>query len=101
MRFEDVGISDWLLAGRATAPTSRKAAHQLAPLINDHPDLLDFLREYFANDLDVSATATQCALHPNTVRYRIKKIEDILRTSLRSPAVITEIHLSLECLTPD
>ncbi|WAM11737.1 PucR family transcriptional regulator [Rhodococcus sp. JS3073] len=100
-RFEDVGISDWLLAGRATAPTSRKAAHQLAPLIDEHPDLLDFLRQYFANDLDVSATATQCALHPNTVRYRIKKIEDILRTSLRSPAVITEIHLSLECLTPD
>lgn len=98
MRFEDVGISDWLLAGRDQTMTARKAAGQLTPLIEDHPDLLQFLRDYFANDLDVMSTAKQCALHPNTVRYRIKRIEEALHVSLRSPAVITEIHLSLENL---
>ncbi|MGO4205018.1 helix-turn-helix domain-containing protein [Rhodococcus sp. TAF43] len=60
--------------------------------------LLHFLRDYFANDLDVTATAKQCALHPNTVRYRIKRIEEALHASLCSPAVITEIHLSLDNL---
>lgn len=101
MTFEDVGVGDWLLAGRAHAATVRKASARIAPLIQDNRDLLDFLRDYFDNDLDVTATAKQCALHPNTVRYRLKRIEEILGVSLRAPAVVTDIYLSLDALGRD
>lgn len=99
MKFEDVGISDWLLAGRDNSMTARKAAGYLAPL--EDGELLEFLRQFFDNHLDVTATAKHCALHPNTVRYRIKRIEEILAVSLRAPAVITDVYLSLQTQAGD
>ncbi|WP_066906533.1 PucR family transcriptional regulator [Millisia brevis] len=95
--FENVDIADWLLTGHDRTTTAAKAAEQLAVLGEDS-GYVEFLRVFFANDLDVGATAESLAVHPNTVRHRIKRIESMFGESLRSPALITAIHLSLEVL---
>lgn len=97
-RFEDTRVSDWMLGGRDEATARRRARDLLAPLSTQPGELLTFLRQFFDNDLDVAATAKQGALHPNTVRYRVKKIEELLSVSLRAPAAISDLYLGLQSL---
>lgn len=97
-RFEDVSLADWLLAGRDPGPALARATAVLAPLLDGHDDLVDFLVLHLARDLDVGRTARELNLHPNTVRHRVKRVEDLLGRSLRSPRDVTDVHLALEVL---
>lgn len=99
-KFEDVGIADWLLTGHHREATVAKATDQLA-VLGRHSGYLEFVRTFFANDLDVAATAKALNVHPNTVRHKVKRVEAMFGESLRSPALITAIHLSLEVLALD
>ena len=49
---------------------------------------------YLAHHLDVAATASSLFLHPNTVRYRLQRVEDILAAPMSSPAVIANLYLA-------
>src|ERR1700761_506982 len=49
------------------------------------PVLAQTLRVYLDEFGDVAAAAQQLHVHPNTVRYRIRRIETILTTSLADP----------------
>ncbi|WP_258008705.1 helix-turn-helix domain-containing protein, partial [Rhodococcus sp. ENV425] len=75
-----------------------RATAVLAPLLDGHDDLVDFLVLHLARDLDVGRTARELNLHPNTVRHRVKRVEDLLGRSLRSPRDVTDVHLALEVL---
>ena len=66
----------------------------LAPL-RANPPLLEALVEYFARDMDVNATAEAMHVHPNTLRYRLSRVEKLLGRSLRSPPTIAELSLAL------
>ena len=66
----------------------------LAPL-KANPPLLEALVEYFARDMDVNATAEAMHVHPNTLRYRLGRVEKLLGRSLRQPATIAELTLAL------
>ena len=96
-KFEDVGIADWLLTGQHRETTVAKSTEQLA-VLGQHDGYLDFIRTFFSHDLDVVATAKALNVHPNTVRHRVKRVESMFGESLRSPTLITAIHLSLEVL---
>lgn len=54
----------------------------------DRPDrdqgteLMKTLEEYIQHQFDLKSTAQSLFLHPNTLRYRLKKIEDILEVNL-------------------
>jgi sugar diacid utilization regulator len=45
-------------------------------------DLLSTLEAYIKNQFDLKATANELFLHPNTLRYRVKKIEEVLHLQL-------------------
>jgi hypothetical protein len=45
--------------------------------------LLETVRRYVENDLRLELTAEQMFLHVNTVRYRLRRFEDLTGTSLR------------------
>lgn len=45
--------------------------------------LLDTVKRYLENDLRLELTAEQMFLHVNTVRYRIRRFEELTGTSLR------------------
>ncbi|MEU0498733.1 helix-turn-helix domain-containing protein [Mycobacterium sp. NPDC006124] len=59
------------------------------------PILADTLRAYLDAFGDVAAAASGLHVHPNTVRYRVRRIEEILGTSLADPDVRLLLSLSL------
>jgi carbohydrate diacid regulator len=70
------------------------AAHLLSPL--DHePELIDTLRVFFAQDCCPSTTASQLAIHRNTLTYRLQKIALLTGLDPRRFDEATQIHLAL------
>lgn len=45
-------------------------------------ELMKTLEEYIHHQFDLKSTAQSMFLHPNTLRYRLKKIEDVLEINL-------------------
>lgn len=99
-RFEDVGLVDWLVAGRAPEAVTAKARWMLEPL-RDKAALLAALTAYFDAGCDIQRTARRLALHPNSVRYRLRRVEELLDRDLRAPIDIAELHLCLQALPAD
>ena len=64
--------------------------------LRDHePVLADTLRAYLDAFGDVGDAADRLHVHPNTVRYRIRRIEDRLGTSLADPDARLVLALTL------
>jgi DNA-binding PucR family transcriptional regulator len=59
------------------------------------PMLVQTLRVYLDSFGDVAAAAEQLHVHPNTVRYRVRRIEKLLSTSLANPDVRLLLSLGL------
>lgn len=59
------------------------------------PTLVDTLRAYLDCFGDVATAAAWLHVHPNTVRYRVRRIEEELGTSLADPDVRLLLSLSL------
>jgi len=59
------------------------------------PALVQTLRAYLDEFGDVAATADQLHVHPNTVRYRVRRIETLLATSLTDPDARLLLSLGL------
>lgn len=72
------------------------------PRINDlraqDPVLAETLRAYLDCFGDISAAAQWLQVHPNTVRYRVRRIEKLLSTSLADPDVRLLFSLGLRVL---
>ncbi len=62
------------------------------------PMLVQTLRAYLDSFGDVAAAAQQLHVHPNTVRYRARRIEKLLSTSLADPEVRLLFSLGLRAL---
>jgi DNA-binding PucR family transcriptional regulator len=54
-------------------------------LRDQEPMLADTLRAYLDGFGDIGAVAQRLHVHPNTVRYRVRRIEKLLSTSLDDP----------------
>jgi len=59
------------------------------------PVLADTLRAYLDSFGDIGAAAQWLQVHPNTVRYRVRRIEKLLSTSLSDPEVRLLFSLGL------
>jgi DNA-binding PucR family transcriptional regulator len=59
------------------------------------PILAETLRVYLDSFGDVSAVAKHLHVHPNTVRYRVRRIEKLMSTSLDDPDVRLLLALGL------
>lgn len=100
---EDLGIDNVLL-DLSASPRARAYAHDvLAPLLEGgstrgRSQLLDTLKTFIDVDADTQATADRLFLHPNTVRYRLKVIEDLTGLSLRSSRDRTTVTVALRLL---
>jgi DNA-binding PucR family transcriptional regulator len=64
-------------------------------LRDEDPLLADTLRAYLDGFGDVSAVAKHLHVHPNTVRYRVRRIEKLMSTSLDDPDVRLVLALGL------
>jgi purine catabolism regulator len=97
--FDDLDVIAQLLA---EVPKERFAetAAPIAELLRNHPIQLEALRAYFAMNRDVKAAANSIFLHPNTLRYRLERLEQTLGRSLREPSVTASLYCVLAFL-PD
>ncbi|KAA1249219.1 PucR family transcriptional regulator [Mycobacterium simiae] len=59
------------------------------------PVLAETLRVYLDSSGDIGAAARSLRVHPNTVRYRVRRIEQLLSTSLADPDVRLLFSLGL------
>jgi hypothetical protein len=98
VRYERVPIAVLI----ASAPD---AAHTVAQTILGAvlalPDpecelLLGTLRLWFAEDGATSNAAARLHVHRNTVRYRLRRLEELTGRSLTRPTGLAELHLALE-----
>jgi hypothetical protein len=58
--------------------------------------LLGTLRVWFAEQGATSVAAEKLHIHRNTVRYRLRRLEELTGRSLSQPTGIAELHLALE-----
>ena len=60
--------------------------------------LLDTLVAWFAGHGSAKEAADRLFVHPNTVRYRIRRIQDLTKRNLTDPVGIGEIYVALEAV---
>lgn len=71
---------------------------RIVALRDDDPVLAQTLRTYLDAFGDIAAAAQSLRVHPNTVRYRVRRIEKLLSTSLADPEVRLLFSLGLRVL---
>jgi purine catabolism regulator len=71
------------------------AASVLAPLISHDPGLVDSLRAYLEANGQGEAAARALGVHRHTLRYRMRKVSELLDRDLDDPAVRAELWLAL------
>lgn len=86
---ERIVKSDDLLPERALAgdPIARSIllAEVYSPLARKAPDLLATLRQYLDSGRSLETTARQLFVHANTVRYRLKRIHELIGLDATDP----------------
>jgi purine catabolism regulator len=93
-RFEDLDLGTFMVSEIGPERLRPKLEASLA-VLRANPPLREALTAYFEHDLDIVAAAKALHLHPNSVRYRLSRIEQLLGRSLRTPATIAELHIAL------
>lgn len=94
LRFEDVDMATWLLASRSADDVATKARQQLGDLL-EREDLTATVAAWLGANLDVRATAAAMFLHPNSVRYRLRRAEELVGAPITSAAVVANLYLAL------
>jgi purine catabolism regulator len=91
--FSAMRTAHWLVA-RDRAAVRQRCEEVIAPL-RAHPLLLEALIAYLREDQDMVRAAGRLRLHPNSLRYRMGRVESVLGGSLRDPAVLTGVYSAL------
>lgn len=75
------------------------AQRTLGPLVEHDEahggDLLQTLRVYLEEDRVQRRVAARCFIHVNTVVYRVRRIEEMLKLDLGDPATVFDVTLAL------
>jgi sugar diacid utilization regulator/GAF domain-containing protein len=94
-----LGLSALLLETGAPDALRRFAHSQLQPLVEHDArrggDLVATLRTWLRTGCSTAATAEALVVHPNTVGYRLGRIEQLTGRSLRGVDVRLELQLAL------
>ncbi|BBX72490.1 transcriptional regulator [Mycobacterium shinjukuense] len=79
----------------SVAADARRVDPRVRELCTHDPVLAETLRVYLDSFGDVGAAARTLRVHPNTVRYRVRRVEQLLSTSLADPDVRLLFSLGL------
>ena len=98
VRFGHVPIG--VLLASATEAATGVAQAILGPVLalpsQEAGLLLGTLKIWFEEDGATSTAAQRLHVHRNTVRYRLRRVEELTGRSLTRPAGVAELHLALE-----
>ena len=106
MTPRDLGIYG-LLVGSATRQAMQSMVERtLGPILkadsDGGPDLVKTLHTFLTNDRHLEHTAAALHVHPNTVRYRVSRAQQLLDVNLKSPddsfllELALRVHWTLE-----
>jgi hypothetical protein len=98
VRFEDAPLAV-LLAGTpddAAAVARQVLGGVLALPAGDAAVILETARTWLAHGGSTSSAATALHLHRNTVRYRLRRMEELSGRDLGRPVDAAEVHVALE-----
>jgi hypothetical protein len=95
----DLGLTALLLEAGTPEALRRFAGRLLDPVTDDDArrggDLLKTLRAWLSSGCSAPAAAARLVVHPNTVAYRLAKVERLTGRNLRRPDVRMELHLAV------
>lgn len=97
-RFDDNPLA--MLVVAAPAEAARLARSVLGPVLVlpalDRRRLVETLEQWFAAGGVAAEAAHRLFVHPNTVRYRLRRIEELTGRSLSDPSAVAEFGAALE-----
>jgi purine catabolism regulator len=93
VRLNEVDPSTWLLA-RRQSPQDKDKLNRYGAALRADSELKQTVICYLVNDLDVAKVASVLFVHPNTVRYRLKKVETLVGGSISSSRTIANLYLA-------
>lgn len=92
--FHRVGFIDFIL-GSVPEVTLRDRALDVLGDLSSNETQMETLIEYLRSGLDIQETGRVMHLHPNSIRYRLSRVEDQLGRSINDPETITLLYLTL------
>jgi hypothetical protein len=96
VRLEDVELADELAL--AADDIARSTVPAAARLLAEHPDLRATVLAFADHDLNVARTAAALHVHPNTVKYRLRRIEELTGADPRRFRTTLAIVLGLRTI---
>lgn len=96
-RFEDFTVADIAISTASEDQLRGRARDLLARLDGSGP-ILETLMAYLDNSLSINDTANGLHIHPNSVRYRISRAEELIGSSLRDLSTIVDIYLAVQIM---
>jgi purine catabolism regulator len=94
LSFEDFELGMLLISEAPAERIQPKIDAWTAPL-RANPMLWDAVVAFFEHDQDVPRAAESLHLHPNSLRYRLARVEKLLGRSLKQPSTIAAIYIAL------
>jgi purine catabolism regulator len=95
--FEDFDLVSWLVAAGDRDALRHKAAATFGDLFDDDV-LMPTLETFLDHRLSVVRSAKTLNLHPNSLRYRLARIEERLGVQLDDPDTLTALQLARRVL---
>ncbi len=100
VRFEQQPLA--VLLAAAPDRAAALAAAVLGPVLDLSPEdravILQTAHTWLATGGSSSAAADQLHVHRNTVRYRLRRIEELTGRDLARPVDASEVYVALECV---
>lgn len=93
-RYDDLSLPDLLLAELPLDRIGARVQQWLGPL-TEQPLYLDTVLAYLESDYSVNSTATALGIHANSVRYRLRRAEELLGSDLRKPSALLAVYVAM------
>ncbi|MER7011994.1 helix-turn-helix domain-containing protein [Saccharopolyspora sp. NPDC000359] len=95
VRLDEVDFATWLLTRRDDAQVADRFERHFGALVKS-PDLARTVVLFLACDQDVKRTAELLFIHPNTVRYRLRNVEQLIGGRISSAEVVANLYLAFQ-----
>jgi purine catabolism regulator len=94
LRYDDFELGLLLISEAPPERIQPKVDAWTAPL-RANAMLWEAVVAYFGHDQDVTRAAQSLHLHPNSLRYRLARVEKLLGHSLKQPSTVAAIYIAL------
>ena len=92
--FYDDWYMHMLLLKEPRAELEEHMEHVIGPIL-DHPELVDTLANYLTFGESLKITSEKMFIHVNTLKYRLKRIEELLVCDLGDPNVRFRLRMAI------